>query len=140
MDSSHVRVGVACFVWKDGQILMQQRYGAHGEGTWSVPGGHLEFGEGLEDCASREVLEETGVQINNVRFLALTNDIFQEKGKHYISIWMEADWFSGEPQITEPDKCKNVNWQSISKLPSPLFEPCWDNLRKVKPELFKQND
>ena len=42
---SHVGVGVACFVWKDGKFLAAKRRGAHASGAWSVPGGHLEFNE-----------------------------------------------------------------------------------------------
>lgn len=114
---------------------MQQRFGSHGEGTWSVPGGHLEINESWEDCAAREVFEETGLHITNVRLLTLTNDIFAAD-KHYISIWMQSDWLSGEPSITEPDKCKAQSWNTFKDLPSPLFEPCWQNLRQAKPELF----
>ena len=54
-----VRVGVGVFVWRDGRFIMGQRLGSHGANTWSVPGGHLEFGESWEDCAIREVKEET---------------------------------------------------------------------------------
>lgn len=131
-----VGVGVACFVWKDGKFLMQQRLGAHGVGTWSVPGGHLEFGESWEECAAREVAEESGLTISNPKFLAVTNDLFAEKGKHYISIWMTSDWGRGEPSIIEPDKCTAQGWFDFKSLPSPLFEPCWENLRLAKPELF----
>ena len=53
------RVGIAVFIFKDGKFLMGRRKGAHGEDTWSVPGGHLEFGEMIEDGARREVEEET---------------------------------------------------------------------------------
>lgn len=76
--SSQVGVGVACLVWKDGKFLVAQRKGSHGEGTWSLPGGHLEFNEKWQDCAAREVMEETGMSIVNARFLAVTNDIFPE--------------------------------------------------------------
>jgi 8-oxo-dGTP diphosphatase len=132
-----VGAGLACFVWKDGKFLMQQRFGSHGEGTWSVPGGHIEFGETWEECAKREVMEETGMQVTNVRFMSATNDIFTDKGKHYVSIWVEADWLEGEPAITEPDKCKAQQWHDFTTLPSPLFEPCWQNLRQSRPDLFK---
>lgn len=135
-DNSVVRVGLACFVWKDGKFLAQQRFGSHGEGTWSVPGGHLELNENWEECAAREVYEETGMHITNIRLLAVTNDIFAKEDKHYISLWMESDWLSGEPTITEPDKCKNQGWYTFTDLPTPLFEPCWQNLRLAKPELF----
>lgn len=131
-----VRVGIGCFVWKDGKFLMGQRRGSHGDGTWSVPGGHLELGETWAECAAREVMEETGIQIKNVRFLAATEDFFPQDNKQYTTIWMESDWESGEPTITEPDKWVNQEWRTFQSLPEPLFEPCWQNLRALKPELF----
>lgn len=134
--SNHPRVGVGIFVWKDGKFIMGKRRGSHGHDTWSLPGGHLEFGEDLETCAKREVLEEAGVHITNVRFLALTNDMFGPD-KHYVTIWVESDWESGEPTITEPDKWIDQRWETFKTLPEPLFEPCWQNLRKTKPELFQ---
>lgn len=135
MNEPVVRVGIACFVWKDDKFLIGKRIGKHGFETWSVPGGHLEMNESWEDCAKREVMEESGLEITNVRFLTITNDIF-ESGKHYISIWLEADWLSGEPTITEPDIWVEQNWRDFKSLPEPLFEPCWQNLRLAKPELF----
>ena len=135
-ETAAVRVGVACFVWRNGKFLMQQRFGAHGPGTWSVPGGHLELNESWEEAAAREVMEETGMTITNIRFMAATNDIFAKEDKHYISIWMHADWLSGEPHITEPDKCLQQQWADFASLPEPLFEPCWRNLRRMRPKLF----
>lgn len=131
-----VRVGVAVLVWRDGTFVMQQRIGSHGAGTWSVPGGHLEFGESWEACAKREVMEETGMIITNVQFLALTNDMFATEDKHYITIWVTADWLRGEPTIMEPHKLTTLNWATFKTLPAPLFEPCWGNLRAIRPDLF----
>ena len=136
MKEQTVRVGVACFVWKNGKFLIGKRIGKHGENTWSIPGGHLEVGESWEEAAKREVMEESGMEITNVRLMAVTNDIFTT-GKHYISIWVEADWLANEPQITEPDIWINQEWRDFSSLPEPLFEPCWQNLRKERPDLFK---
>lgn len=130
------KVGVAVFVWRDGKFLMYRRKGSHAEGTISIPGGHLEFGESWEDCAARETEEEVGVKIENVRYLATTNDIMPDEDKHYVSIWLTADWAEGEPRIMEPDKVEEISWHTFRDLPSPLFEPCWTNLRKAKPELF----
>jgi 8-oxo-dGTP diphosphatase len=130
------KVGVACFVWKDGKFLIGKRIGKHGKNTWSVPGGHLELGESWEEAARREVMEESGMEITNVRFLVVTNDIF-ESGKHYISIWLEADWLANDPSITEPDIWIEQKWLDFRCLPSPLFEPCWQNLRLTRPDLFQ---
>ena len=137
MTKESVRVGIGCFVWKDGKFLMGLRKGSHGDGTWSVPGGHLEFGETWIDCAKREVYEETGLSIHNVRFLAATEDFFNDDTKQYTTIWMVSDWLSGEPIVTEPDKWIDQGWYDFKTLPKPLFEPCWQNLRQVKPELFR---
>ena len=130
------KVGVTVFVWRDGRFLVQQRMGSHGEGTWSLPGGHLEYGEAWRDCAEREVFEETGMKIKNIQFLAATNDIFKHEHKHYVSIWLEADWAANEPSIQEPDRLAALSWHTFKDLPAPLFEPCWQNLRKLKPDLF----
>lgn len=132
-------VGVAVIIWRGGKAIFYKRRGSHGENMWSVPGGHLEFGESWEECAKREALEEIGVTLKNIRYLATTNDIFESDNKHYISIWVEADLDQGEPRSMEPDKVVDVQWHSIQALPSPLFEPCWTNLKKSKPELFAPN-
>jgi 8-oxo-dGTP diphosphatase len=136
MSSQDVGVGVACTVWRDGKFLMMKRQGAHASGTWSIPGGHLEFGETWEAAAVREVLEETGMEITDVKFMAATNDIMTSDKKHYVTIWMTADWAANEPEILEPEKCSAIGWYDFSSLPQPLFEPCYQNLRAVKPELF----
>lgn len=115
------RVGIGVFVIKDGKFLMGHRKGSHGSDTWSIPGGHLEFGESFEQTAEREVMEETGLRINNVRFGAVTNDFFESDNKHYVSVWMLSDWAEGEPTITEPDKYINQEWIDIDNLPTPLF-------------------
>ncbi|KAI2915344.1 hypothetical protein CBS147343_3044 [Aspergillus niger] len=60
------RVGVGVFVINHkGQLVLGQRKSSHGAGTWALPGGHLEFNESFEDCAAREVLEETGLNMKD---------------------------------------------------------------------------
>lgn len=60
------RVGVGCIVARGTQLLLVKSR----RGYWSNPGGHLEFGETPEQCAIREMLEETGLHVSNVRFVA----------------------------------------------------------------------
>jgi 8-oxo-dGTP diphosphatase len=59
-------------------------------GTLQFPGGHLEFGEAILACAERETLEETGLEIRPLEILAVTNDIFEKEGKHYITIFVKC--------------------------------------------------
>lgn len=127
MTQDNVRVGVGVFVVKDGTFVVMRRTGSHGYNTWCLPGGHLENGESWEDAARREVHEETGLRITNVRFAAVTNDIFAESGKHYVTIWIISDWADGEPVIAEPHKFDRQEWRTLDDLPSPLFES-WHRL------------
>ena len=116
-------VGVAVIIAQDGRVLLLKRKGAHGEGTWAPPGGHLEFGESLEECAMRETLEETGVVISNVQFVAITNDVFGSEQKHYVTIWVEASYESGQARVAYSDKVEDVTWAAWNALPQPLFLP-----------------
>ncbi len=45
MENKRPKVGLGVLIFKDGKVLLGKRKGAHGEGTWCPPGGHLEFGE-----------------------------------------------------------------------------------------------
>lgn len=71
-----VRVGVGCFVINPklypNRILLGTRIGSHGAGKLALPGGHLEMNESWEDCATREVQEETNLNIKNVRLFNVT--------------------------------------------------------------------
>lgn len=123
------KVGIGVCVIKDGQILLGQRLNAHGDGTWCFPGGHLEFGESFEDCARREVAEESGLTIKKPIFVTCTNDIFVKENKHYITVYMKAAWQQGEPQVLEPNKMAKWQWFNWDNLPSPLFLPMQNLLK-----------
>jgi len=116
------KVGVGVIVRKDGKVLLQRRTGSHGAGMWSLPGGHLEFGEQIEDCAARETLEEAGIAIKDIKVVGFTNDIMPD-GKHYITIFVESTHVGGEARINEPSKCTGIGWFSWDSLPQPLFWP-----------------
>src|SRR5437879_796805 len=67
-------VGIGCIVVRNGELLLVRNR----RGFWSTPGGHLDFGETPEACAARETIEETGVGITNVEFVAVTYDVMPE--------------------------------------------------------------
>lgn len=130
MSEERPKVGVGVIILKEGKVLLLQRKNAHGEGAWCFPGGHLEFGEEIEDCARRETEEETGVKVDNLIFAGLTNDIFEKENKHYITVFMLCDWQSGEAQIKEPEKCSAQGWFAWENLPKPLFLPITNLLKQ----------
>lgn len=123
LKESRPKVGVGVCVIKDNKVLYGKRKGPHGFGDWCFPGGHLEYGESIEDCARREVMEETGINIKNLKIGPFTNDIFEKEQKHYITLFVIADYDSGEVKIMEPDKCEKWDWFSWENPPEPLFLP-----------------
>ncbi len=123
-----VGVGVLIFNDKD-EILIGKRKAVHGDGLYAPPGGHLEFGESFEECAKREIMEETGLEIKDIKFLSVTNDVFILDNKHYITVIMTARVDKGEPQNKEPEKCEKWEWKKWNDFPDNLFLPV-KNLRK----------
>lgn len=60
---------------------------------WLIPGGHIEFGEKMEDATRREVKEETGLDISNIEFFDVGEGIFPpefHKKKHFIYLHFMA--------------------------------------------------
>lgn len=101
-------VGVAVIVETPWGYPMLKRKSAHANGQWCWPGGHLEGGETVLECAIRETQEEIGVCLTSVKVLPwFTEDFFPDENKHYITlyVWGKTD---GEPTICEPDKCDEM--------------------------------
>jgi 8-oxo-dGTP diphosphatase len=128
-------VGIAVMVIKGNRVLLGKRKNAHGSGTWAFPGGHLEFNESIEACAKREVLEETGIRINNLRYGPYTNDIFTDEDKHYVTLFVTADYDSGTPLVKEPHKCEKWAWFQWPPNVQPCFLPI-ENLLKLNSDLL----
>ena len=120
-----VRVGVGCWIQNPmGYFLFGRRLSEHGNGTWAPPGGKLEFGETVEQCAARETYEETGILLipEQFRVVGVTNDIFPDK--HYITVHCYTKInFLPRPMVREQDKCSCWTWLDLKSLPKNLFLP-----------------
>lgn len=123
-------IGVGIIVIKNKKVLLGERRASHGAGSWQFPGGHLEYGESIEDCAIREVYEETGIHIENLRFGPFTNDLFAKDHKHYVTLYVIADYHRGELELKEPEKCSGWDWFDWQHLPQPLFMPIRNLLKQ----------
>lgn len=131
------KVGVAVIINKDGKVLLGKRIKKLGAGTFQLPGGHLERFEDWETCARREVQEEAGLQIKNVHLFIVTNNIWRELGKHYVTIFMAADWDSGEAIAGKGHESAEWAWYDLKNLPEPLFES-GEALGKYRDEIERQ--
>lgn len=135
-------VGVGVMILKDNKVLLGKRNDdaekagseLHGEGTWTMPGGKLDFQELLVDCAFREALEETGIKINKdkLEILSVQDDIVSDK--HFVTIGFLCQDFEGEPRVMEPDEITEWQWFSLDALPVKVFLP---SLKMVNKYLAK---
>lgn len=114
-------VGVGVFILREGKVLLGLRKGGYQAGTWCPPGGKMELYEGWEECGRRETLEECGVEVENLRFIGITNDADPPTGSHYLTVALAADWQRGEARLIEPDKFERWEWFGWESLPEPLF-------------------
>ena len=58
-----------------------------------------------------------------MRFRALTNDVFPNDGRHYVTIWMEGRDASGDTRLVASDEVDEIVWSATESFPKPLFPP-----------------
>lgn len=113
-------VGVGVVVCRDGQVLLIRRGRPPRVGQWSLPGGGQNLGETVEQTARREVLEETGLLLGEIRLLTVVDLIEpDEAGRvryHYTLVDFVAEALAGEP--CAGDDAAAVAWHRPEDLPA----------------------
>ena len=130
-NSSRPVIGVGVLVWREQQILLGERITKDQNNCWQFPGGHLENNESVSDCARREVQEETGLNIRNLRHLGFTDTPFEIAQHKYLTLLVSCEYESGEAERLEPEKCAGWRWFDYQKLPAPLFIPISSFLSQI---------
>lgn len=94
-------VGIGIVVIKEDSVLLVRRGKPPNVGAWTLPGGAQELGETTEQAGRRELLEETGLEVDTLHFAATVDNIRRDAdGRirfHYTIIDFAARWVSGEP-------------------------------------------
>ena len=130
-DNKKIGVGFGVMMLRDNKVLLGKRNEnpdkadseLHGEGTWTMPGGKLEFGESFEKAAIREVKEETDININEdkLKFISLANDRVSDA--HFVTIGFLCEDFEGDVKVMEPDEITEWQWFDLNNLPEKIFFP-----------------
>ena len=113
----HPRIGVGVIIRReDGRIVVGRRRGSHGLGQLALPGGALEWKESIAQCASRETMEETGLDIAPEAWIApfaMCESVIDENN-HWLTVLALADVAADcEPANVEPHKCEGWTFMSI---------------------------
>jgi len=83
-------------VEKDNKLLLGKRGKEPAYGTLIIPGGGVNEHEDFHDTARREIREEAGIEITNLRQFG-TYQIIDPGQQHRVIIYWRADWAGGEP-------------------------------------------
>lgn len=114
------KIGVGVIVFENEQrkrILLGKRIGgSHGNNTWQLPGGHMEYKETLYECAYRELKEETNLRAMGMREGPYVNCVFEKEALHYVTLLTIVDKFEGTLVNMEPKKCEGWRWVSNDEL------------------------
>ena len=119
MERDKFFVGINVIIVRDNKILLGKRKNIFGEGEYGLPGGHLELSENMQQAATRELLEETGLVCNSFIFSNVANT--PGTHGHYLQICFIAQDVEGEPKLMEPEKCYRWEWFLLSDLPKNIF-------------------
>ena len=112
--------GVGVVVLRNEEVLLVKRKNAPYKGQWSIPGGKQRLGETVTQAAHRELMEETGVEVNELTLIDVIDIMVpDEEGEilyHYIVVDYRAYWMSGE--CSPGDDAQDVKWFNLNKIGS----------------------
>ena len=92
---------------KDYKYLLVRRKIEPGKGLWDLPGGFIDPGESMEDGARREVREELGIEVTNLRYLESYTDRYEYQGVNYHTL--AANFLADLPEGAEPKPADDVS-------------------------------
>jgi len=129
MENRKIGVGCGVMMLRGGMILLGKRHvdkdkadsELHGEGTWTMPGGKMHFGESFFEAAAREVKEETDIDIAALKLISVAHDMKEDA--HFITLGFLCEDFKGEAKMMEPDEITEWRWFPLEDLPKPIFFP-----------------
>lgn len=119
---------ITAVVIRDQQVLLIQR---SDNGAWTPVTGIIDPGENPADCATREVLEESGIQAipRRLAWVHVTRPMVHVNGDHaqYLDLVFRMDWVSGEPFAAD-DETMAARWFDLADTPD-MSDDMW---RRIK--------
>ena len=127
------RVGVGVLILNEaGEVLLTLRKRPPEAGSWSIAGGKVEFMGTLEQTAVREAREETGLQVELVRLLCVTDHLVPQEGQHWVAPAYLARIVGGRLANPEPDKTEATRFFALDALPENLTLTAWNALTALR--------
>jgi ADP-ribose pyrophosphatase YjhB (NUDIX family) len=100
------------------EILFAKRAQEPYKGKYDLPGGFLDFGENPSEAARRELQEEAGILLSDIRVLDITNNLYDENTSTVDIVFACHDW---EGVISSHDDVESFEWHPLSFMRSEQF-------------------
>lgn len=132
-----VRIAVFAVVEKDGNLLLAKRAKTgYKDGWYTLPSGHLEEGESVQEAAVRELKEEVGLDAR-VEDTEVMHVCHNKEELEYFNFFVRINEWRGEPFNAEPESCDEVSWYPKSALPENLLGYVREAMERIdRGELF----
>ena len=109
---------VTVVVMREGSVLLVKRSVRPRMGAWCLPGGFLELGETVEECAARELLEETGLSADGFSLIGARTDVTEYGGIMLAAL--EALGAGGD--LRPGDDASEAAWFRLDEVPPLAFQ------------------
>ena len=103
------------------KVLLIQRGGEPFKGCWAFPGGFMNMDETTEQCAIRELEEETRLQVSNVILIGAYSKVDRDPRGRTISVAYLAI-VDNSLEVTGQDDAAKAEWWPLSALPQLAFD------------------
>jgi ADP-ribose pyrophosphatase YjhB (NUDIX family) len=115
-----LKVRSAVVVFHEGRLLLMQQ---NGKPFWVLPGGTLEEGESIAECAVREMQEEVGMRVSLVGMLALSE--FSDAKRHVVDVAFLGAYEAGASswESPYPENIDHVAWVSEAEFKALTLKP-----------------
>ena len=118
MDKIKLVGAVHLFLIHKEQVLLLRRFNTgYQDGNYSVPAGHMQSGEPVKVAMMREAFEECGISLDP-HHLKIVGVMHRQSKEARIDFFLATDHWKGHIRNCEPDKCDELRWFALSRLPS----------------------
>ncbi len=118
-------------------LLALRKNTGYKDGEYELPGGHVDEGEDLIDAMIREAKEELLIDVKREQ-LQIVHMLHHYKGGA-LKFIIKANNYDGNIQIGEPDKCEELKWFDINKLPENMDNKTKKVIEEIKNNIFYDN-